>query len=194
MGKTGGQTGRLLRVICLIVPVAIPAHADDAVLRQIMQGLAAQPSREAGFVSEKHLSSLAAPVRSQGRLIFRKPNYLEQDTTTPRPERLVIDGDSVTMTSPDAPARQLGLDDSPALRILADTLRGALAGDLSALRRHFLVEEGGPLSQWRITLRPSGNVTAQVIQRVYIDGNGSRVGQLDIVQANGDEQRLSLSP
>jgi outer membrane lipoprotein-sorting protein len=188
------ETGRLLWAIALLVPIAAPARADDAVLHQIMQAIAAQPSRETGFTSEKHLSSLAAPVRSQGRLIFRKPDHLEQDTTAPRPEQLVIEGDSVTMTTPDGPARRLGLDDSPALRILADTLRGALAGDLSALQRHFLVDEAGPLSQWRITLRPSGNVTAQVIQRAYIDGSGPQVRQIDIVQANGDEQRISTVP
>ena len=184
------------RVCCgaLALMLALPARADDATLRQIMSGLAAQPSRETGFTSEKHLSSLSAPLRSAGRLVFRKPDHLEQDTLSPRPERLVIEADDVEITTPDAPPRRISLDDSPALRILADTLRGALAGDLAALRRHFIAEEAGSPAAWRITLRPSGNVTAQVIKRVYIDGGDARLCQIDIVQANGDEQRIAMTP
>lgn len=174
--------------------LTLPARADEATLQQIMSGLAAQPSRDTGFTSEKHLSSLSAPVCSQGRLVFRKPDHLEQDTTTPRPERLVIDAETVEITAPDAPAQRISLDDSPALRILADTLRGALDGDLAVLQRHFIIEQTGGQAIWRITLRPSGNVTAQVIKRVYIDGDDARLRQIDIVQANGDEQRITMTP
>ena len=189
-----GLWPQLVQGGALALMLTVPAHAEDAMLQQIMSGLAAQPSRETGFTSEKHLSSLSAPVLSQGRLVFRKPDHLEQDTTAPRPERLVIDADSVEITAPDAPTRRISLDDSPALRILADTLRGALAGDLAVLRRHFIVEEAGGPSAWRITLRPSGNVTAQVIKRAYIDGGDAQLRQIDIVQANGDEQRIIMTP
>ena len=178
-------------VLCLWAPAS---RSHETLLRQIMAGLAAQPSRATGFVEEKHLAALAAPLHSAGRMVFRKPDHLEQDTTTPHPEQLVIDADTVAMRSPGAPARRLSLDDSPGLRILADTLRGALAGDLGALQRHFVVEASGGLPQWRISLRPSGNVTAQVIQRATIDGSGADVRQIDIVQANGDEQRIAMTP
>ena len=179
-------------VVALLMPG--PAWADGTLLRQIMSGLAAQPSRETGFVEEKRVAALDAPVRSEGRLVFRKPDHLEQDTTAPRPEKLVIDAGDVTISSPGSPPRRISLDDSPALRILADTLRGALAGDLATLQRHFLIEQTGTIRQWRIILRPSGNEVAQVVERVYIDGTGSELRQIDIVQPNHDEQRITMTP
>ena len=181
---------------CLLAGLlaAVPAHADPATLCQIAQGLANQPSRTARFTEEKHISSLTQPVRSEGQMIFRKPDTLEQHTTAPQPETLVIDGDEVSIGRPGAATRRLSTGDSPALRILADTLRGALAGDLKLLRRHFRVSEAGPLPAWRITLLPAANVTAQVVRRATIDGSFAEVRQIDVLQAGGDEQRLMLTP
>ncbi|WP_428374585.1 LolA family protein [Lichenicoccus sp.] len=172
----------------------VPSRASDSVLMQIMQGLAAQPSRQAHFSMQKHLSSLTAPVLSQGTLAYRRPDHLEQDTTVPQPERLLIEGDSVSISSPGQPTRTLPLDESPALRILTDTLRGTLAGDLGTLRRHFTLDESGGIDRWRIVLHPAGNVAAQVVKLATIDGAGSDVRQIDIVQANGDEQRMTITP
>ena len=182
--------------LCLLAGLlaAVPARADPATLRQIAQGLANQPSRTTRFTEEKHISSLTQPVRSEGSMVFRKPDTLEQHTTAPQPETLVIAGREVSISRPGAATRRLSVDDSPALRILADTLRGALAGDLAALRRHFRVSEAGPLSAWRITLLPAGNVTAQVVRRATIDGSFAVVRQIDIVQVGGDEQRIMLIP
>ncbi len=179
-------------VVCALL-LAIPAAADEATLRQIMSGLAAAPSRETAFTSRKDLPSLAQPVRSTGRLIFHKPDRLEQITATPRFERLVIDADAVEITVPGAATQRIELDNSPALRLLADTLRGSLAGDLATLRRHFTVEETGPLAGWRITLLPSGNVAAQSIRRVVVDGTGAVIRQIDIAGADGSEQRIIMT-
>ena len=185
---------RLLTAMLLCCAVSsLPAGASDTVLMQIMQGLAAQPSRQAHFSMQKHVSSLAAPVLSQGTLSYRRPDHLEQDTTAPRPERLLIEGDTVSITTPGQPTRTLPIDESPALQVLADTLRGTLAGDLGTLRRHFDVEETGGIDRWRIVLHPSGNVAAQVVRIAYVDGAGSDVRQIDIVQADGDEQRMTIT-
>ena len=184
---------RLFVSAAFCVMLAVPCRADDTLLRQIMQTLAAQPSRQAQFSMQKHLSSLAAPVLSQGTLSYSKPDLLEQDTRTPQPERLLIKGDAVSITSPGQPTRTLPLDESPALRILSDTLRGTLAGDLGTLRRHFTVEGSGSLDRWRVVLHPAGNVTAQVVRIAYVDGAGGDVRQIDIVQANGDEQRMTIT-
>ncbi len=189
------MTERRILLAAILLCLGSPAsHASDAILGQIMQGLAGQPSRQAHFSMEKHVSSLAAPVLSQGTLSYRKPDHLEQDTNAPRPERLVIDGGTVSIATPGQPSRTLSLDDSPALQILADTLRGTMAGDLATLRRHFTVEETGGVDRWRIVMRPVGNVAAQVVRIAYVDGGGGDVRQIDIVQADGDEQRMTITP
>lgn len=178
----------------LLLAHAGGARADDGVLDQVMAALAGAPSRETRFVAEKHVGALAQPVQSRGRMLYRRPGHLEQITEAPHAERLVIDADQVSMSSPGQATRRLELDDSPALGILADTLRGALSGDKETLLRHFRIAEQGPLAAWRLTLLPSGNVAAQVVKAAYLDGTAGTVRQIDIVQANGDETRIQLQP
>ena len=179
--------------ILLILLLCAPARADT-LAETVMAGLASQPSREAGFVEEKRLASLTAPLVSRGRLIFVPPAHLEKNTAAPKPERLIIDGDTVTVTQDGQPPRTIALDEHPALRALADTLRATLAGDLATLRRIYAVEEQGAPDAWRLLLVPTRPALRRALARVTLDGGGADLRQIVIQQANGDEQRLTVSP
>lgn len=163
----------------------------------VMAQLAGLPSRRASFVEEKRLASLAAPLVSRGELVFTPasgvtPAHLEKDTATPRPERLAIDGEQLTITDADGAQRLVSLDEHPALRALADTLRAALAGDLATLRRIYAIEEQGTPQAWRLLLVPSDRSLRRMLARVTLDGSNAELRQLVIQQANGDEQRLLI--
>ncbi len=158
-----------------------------------MQGLADVPARRATFREEKTVSMLRAPLISTGRLVWRRPSHLEKITTQPSPESLIVEGDRLTITiGRDAP-RTVDLRAQPEIRALVDTLRGVLAGDLAELRRSFDVRAEDGLT-WRITLRPTDPDLARVLRAVTIDGAGNTPTAIDMVQADGDEQRLTITP
>lgn len=186
--------GWRLPVLSLMLLLSLPRAGRAASLAEaVMAQLAAQPARATDFTEEKRLSSLAAPLVSHGRLSFVPPARLEKDTVAPRPERLVIDGDQLTIASDNQAPRTVALDEHPALRTLADTLRAVLAGDLTTLRRLYTIEEQGSPAAWRLLLVPNQPSLRRALARVTLDGvTDGRIRQIVIQQANGDEQRLIL--
>jgi outer membrane lipoprotein-sorting protein len=192
MAERQGAERRPLLLALAALPL-LAAAPSASLAETIMAQLAALPSRSTGFVEEKRLASLTAPLISRGRLVFVRPAHLEQDTEAPKPERLVIDGDELTITTDGEAPRRIALDAHPALRALADTLRAALAGDLATLRRLYAIEEQGTMQAWRLLLVPNAAPLRRALARVTLDGSGAGLRQIVIQQANGDSQRLLLT-
>jgi predicted LPLAT superfamily acyltransferase len=197
--KTAAGRRALPLALLLLTPLPFaPGAAQAASLAEtVMAQMAALPSRTAGFVEEKRLASLTTPLVSRGHLVFTQPSrlepsHLEKDTETPKPERLVIDGDQLTIAGDGAAPRSVALDEYPALRALADTLRAALGGDLATLRRLYAIEEQGTPQAWRLLLMPRQPALRRALARVTLDGGEADLRQLVIQQANGDEQRMTI--
>jgi outer membrane lipoprotein-sorting protein len=184
---------RRLRLLApLLTLSAMPAQAAS-LAEMVMTQAAAIPSRSTDFVEEKRLASLTAPLISRGRLAFTRPSHLEKNTEAPKPEHLVIDGDRLTITEDREAPRTVSLDEHPALRALADTLRATLSGDLAALRRIYAIEEQGSPQSWRLVLVPRDLALRRTLARVTLDGSEADLRQIVIQQTNGDEQRLIMS-
>jgi outer membrane lipoprotein-sorting protein len=158
-----------------------------------MTRLASFPERHATFREEKYLAALDHPLRSEGRLYFRRPGHLEKTTTAPRPESLVVDGETLTVTRPGTAPVALQLPDQPELEALVDAVRAPLAGDLALMRRHFVVSAEGSLQVWRITLRPGDPGRRHLVQRILVDGNGDDIITIRVEQANGDTQIMQVT-
>ena len=159
-----------------------------------MAQLAAVPERRDGFQEEKTLAALAYPLRSRGELVFRRPNHLEKITTSPRPERLVIDGDQLTVQSGNDSPHHLDLAEHPEIGGLVDSLRATLAGNLERLQQNFHIAASGTDGSWRLALTPARPELTQLVRSIIIEGAGTRFRNVEITQANGDRQRLSIEP
>ncbi len=159
-----------------------------------MSRLAAVPQRRAGFAEDKRLAALDQPLRSAGTLAYSRPDHLEKTTAAPTPERLVVDGTRLTVTAGSSAPRVVDLGGQPAALALVDTLRGVLSGNLALLRRSYDVTGAGSVSAWRLLLRPREPALARLVREVRIDGVGADVRSIDTVQANGDTDRLTITP
>lgn len=159
-----------------------------------MARLAAVPERRAAFREERRMAALTEPLVSSGRLTYRRPSYLEKDTTWPQPERLVIDGNRVVITAGNDPPRVVDLGSQPELRGLVDALRGPIGGDLPVLQRGFRLSLEGSDAAWRLELTPTDPRAARVLRVVRIQGAGADPREITVTEANGDEQRLLIEP
>ena len=156
-----------------------------------MARLAAAPERQSRFVEEKRLAALGAPLRSEGRLAYRKPGHLEKVTTSPVPESLVVDGDRLVIGGGDGPPQVVELGAQPEIRLLVDTIRGALSGDLPLLRRSYDVTGEGTPGDWEIVLRPRDPAVARLVREVRLSG-GADLRRLRSVAVNGDTDTLDV--
>jgi hypothetical protein len=159
-----------------------------------MHRLAAVRESRARFVEDKTLAALAQPVRSEGWLVYRRPDHLEKTTTGPVPESLMVDGDRLSVMAEGEQPRLFDLATQPALAGLVEAVRGTLAGDLPALRRTYTVAMRGDLAAWRLALAPAGPPLTDLLRQVVVEGAGTTLRRVAIEQANGDRSVMTISP
>ncbi len=158
-----------------------------------MARLARAPERRASFVEAKTLAALDTPLRSEGRLDYRKPDHLEKVTTAPQYESLVVDGGRLVIDSGTDAPRVVELAGQPEIRTLIDTVRGALSGDLALLRRSYDVSGTGTAADWHIVLRPRDPAVARLVKEVRLAG-GSDLRSIASVAPDGDTDTLTVTP
>ena len=158
-----------------------------------MAHLAQAPARKASFVEDKTVAALTTALHSEGRLAFRKPDHLEKVTTAPQYESLVVDGNRLVVDGGSEPPRVVDLGGQPAIRTLVDTIRGALSGDLAALRQSYDVSGTGTAADWRIVLHPRDPAVAQLVKEVRLAG-GADLRSIETIAPNGDTDTLTITP
>lgn len=173
--------------------LAAPCWAQSLPLDEVMAHLAQAPQRRASFVEEKSFAALTTPLRSEGHLLFRRPDHLEMTTTAPRPERFVVDGNRIVVDASNDPPRVLDIGGQPGLAALVDTVRGTLSGDLARLRQGFTVSGAGTPADWQIVLQPRDPALAGLLQEVRLAG-GADLRVIQTVAPNGDTDTLTVTP
>lgn len=166
--------------------------AADWDVGQLMQSLAKVAAGRATFVETKYLAMLDRPLQSSGELWYRAPDHLEKRTLKPRPETLVIDGDTLAI---ERGSRKLSvqLQEYPELAAFLDSIRGTLAGDRKALERTFKLKLEGDPERWQLSLAPLDAKMATTIHLIRIAGSRDNVRSIEIIQTDGDRSVMTVT-
>ena len=178
----------LAALLAVSPPIAHPASDD---LQELMRLLAARRHGQVDFVEQHFLAVLKRPVESFGVMTYDAPHRLEKRTVEPRPERLVLDGDEITVERK-GHTHVLELAAYPSLLPFIESLRATLAGDLPALERAFNVDFAGNVERWTLTLYPRDSKVSSTVSRVRIDGSRDVLSKVEIFEANGDRSLMTL--
>jgi outer membrane lipoprotein-sorting protein len=172
---------------------AAAAAASPRTIDALMQLLAQVDESRSTFTEVKTIAALTVPLRASGVLFYRRPDYFEKTTTQPRLERLVVDGDRLTISIDSEPARVVDLDSQAMIRGLVDAIRGTLAGELALLQHVYRVVMEGDLTGWRLTLTPTDPSVQRAVSNIVIEGRQDALQFIHTTQANGDESRMTIS-
>ena len=160
---------------------------------ELMQELHAVRGVRATFVETKYLRALTRPLELSGTLAYRAPDRLEKHTLAPFDERLVLDGE--TLTIEDAKQRRsLPLERNPPVQAFVESIRSTLAGDLETLQRFYEVRLSGERRRWRLVLVPTDATMQSVVAEILIGGREAWVETLEIRAAGGDRSVMTISP
>ena len=186
-------------VLAMVAPGAARATATAAPdLAALLRRIGGQPERRAAFVERRFSALTRAPLESRGRLLFRAPDRLEKQTTTPVRETVRIEGGTVTIEG--APVRgvpdrrSVQLADIPLLEALVESLLATLAGDLARLQRHYQPVLAHDPRGWTLTLTPVEQTLRTAIARVVLRGQGDAVIGVHIFETGGDRTELAITP
>lgn len=184
----------LCRLLVLALLTASLVHAADAPwdIERLMQALARVQVGRADFVETRTIAMLDKPVVSSGQLFYVAPDKLEKRTLKPRPESMIIEGNTLVIER----GRQnltLQVDSAPELAGFVNSIRGTLAGDRRALERSFALSLEGPPQRWLLTLKPLDQRMAAAVASIRIAGVQDDVRSVEILQADGDRSVMAIS-
>jgi outer membrane lipoprotein-sorting protein len=173
-------------------------HAQSAAMKtpgwtldRLMSTLAQNKSGRATFVETKYLSITTQPIESSGELEFVAPDHLEKITVSPKPERLVVDGDKLTVER-NQHKYTLSLARYPELAAFIESIRATLTGNRDALERVYKVTLAGQGDDWTLTLAPLDPHMSNAISKITLDGTRDLLRTVAIQQADGDHSVMRL--
>lgn len=167
------------------------AQAAPLSIDQLMAALAKQPQGAATYTETKTIAMLEQPLESSGELLFVPPARLEKRTLRPKPESMVLDGDTLTLTR-GRRTHVLRLQDYPQVAGMVESIRATLAGDRKALEKVYQPALSGDTERWTLTLTPLDARVGKVISRIRMDGTRARVRSVEILQADGDSSVMTI--
>jgi hypothetical protein len=166
----------------------------DWSIEQLMAGLAEVPEVEAVFHERKEMTVLEAPLELSGMLRYRAPDALEKEVLYPEPVRYAILADRVVIVQPDGRRQEFALDQYPLLRVLTESMRATMAGDLATLTRLYRVALSGDQAAWQLRLEPLDETVAQRVTAIIISGSGQRVEGVETLESGGDRSVMTITP
>ena len=184
-----------MKPVLFVVLLALAgiARAEALSLPALFEQLKKARPATAQFVERKHMALLDKPIESRGELSFTPPARMEKRTVAPKPERVVVDRDRVTLER-GGKTYAMGLRENPGVAVLVESIRATLAGDLDALTRTYSVGLDGSAQAWTLRLKPLDPAVATLVERVDISGSRADVRTVEIFQADGDRSVMTLTP
>ncbi len=178
---------------CLfLLAVALPASATFDI-GQLMGDLAKFKGGRAKFVEKKYLAILDKPVVSTGEMTYTAPDRLEKRTLTPKVETLLLDKEILSIER-EKQKLSINLANQPEALAFVDSIRGTLSGNRAALEKNYALYLSGNSDKWVLTLLPSDQKIASMVQRITVSGSKNQVRVIEYLQADGDRSVLNIDP
>jgi outer membrane lipoprotein-sorting protein len=185
----------LLVAMALSALVSLPAHGadqSDISLAAVMSALAEIRSSKAAFVEERYVTFLSTPLVLEGTLSY-EPHRLEKHVRSPDEERLIIEGDRLSIVTPGKSSQvDVKLSDYPALATFITALRATMGGDLATLERLFEINFSSEANSWQLRLTPKQAEIRDQITTAEFTGLSARITRLDVLERNGDRTVIRL--
>jgi hypothetical protein len=171
----------------------VPKKARPADASALFRAMAAMTGLEARFEEEKHVSLLAAPLRSKGRLYFlRDPGagsgHLARIVDEPEKSTLLITPKELHLQNRDG-TEVIDLRRSDKVRTFVTSLVHVFAGDEAALAKSYTITfEPDPASEsgWTLALVPRDKPLNQLLKSLRLHGEGEAVVRIEVHEPNGD--------
>lgn len=185
---------QLLRVASgLLFTIAAACPARALTVPALQQLLQSAPLQTVQFHELRESPWLAAPVETRGTL-QASADRLEKRIDFPREETWRLWADRIEWIGADGGTKQIPYNKAPALGALADALRRLVAGDLSALERNFSIDVQGSEGGWTARLLPRGAPASRQLEYMEIQGRGTRLLIISIVERQGERTTTRLQP
>lgn len=180
----------LAAIVFLLCSQSVTAADWD--VQSLMLAMGQRSVGHARFIEKKYLAVLDEPIEQRGELTYA-PGRLEKLTLSPKRERVLIDGDALTIeTENRKKPRRLRLQSYPVLWGFVESMRATLTGDLATLQHFYAVQLNGPRHDWELVLAPRVQALRAVVELIRIRGNEGRIEIIEVNEALGDRTVMQV--
>jgi outer membrane lipoprotein-sorting protein len=181
--------------VCVLAIVSGQASAQQGWgIAQLMAALAQVRSASGQFTERKTMRMLTQPLILSGRLIYVAPSHIEKSTISPTSEKMVMDGDQITIVSgPNNETHTFSLAQYPQIGGLVEGIRATLAGDLSTLERFYALQIGGTAAAWDLRLMPRDTDLTHFVKWMEFRGSGDRIQTISTEDSDGDRSDMTIA-
>ena len=175
----------------LLVAAPVNSDCNGWTIDRLMQAMQEIRSDHASFTERKSIAMLEEPVDSSGELFYTAPDRMEKRTLKPKPESMILDGDTLVFER-GGKKRRFRLQETPELAAFIASIRGILAGDRAALEQNYGLSLEGSADDWTLQLLPLDEKIHVVVTSIRISGVGNAVHTIETLQADGDSSLMLI--
>lgn len=187
------QMGHFL-LLCLAVMGWGASAAQTLTTSELQRLLQSVPPADMRFQEQRQSPWLAAPVESRGT-VRSLTQGLEKQIESPKQEIWRLLPDRLEWRGPDgAGNKQILFTQAPALAVLSNAMRHVVAGDLLALERDFRITLQGDVKSWTAHLQPQTPEATKYLDYLQMQGAGSQLLVLTVVERKGERTTTRFYP
>ena len=177
------------------------ADSDEWDVSRLMHQFSRVVHAKLVFKETRRSAFVMTDLVTEGHIEYRQPDYIEKNTVSPIVEKVVIDGDSMSIEK----KGQVGKRDDmvhiqkyrvkshPVLTITVESLRAILVGDIDRLNEGFEIKLDGSRTDWKLDLTPKTPDILNYFKQVLLYGSDARIHKVVSIQADGDQSTVDLT-
>lgn len=183
-----------LGLLTMLVLLAQPVAADDALVAGLRERLADAPVLRGEFEQHKSVAGFRKPLVSRGDFVVARERGVLWNTHSPFASSLVVTRERLLSRRADGKIDMvIDTGEEPGLRAINEILFAVMAADLAVLQTRFTI--GGELvgnDAWSLVLLPPDAMAARWLSRVELDGD-RHVQRVRFEDAQGDVTEIRFS-
>ncbi len=153
------------------------------------------------FRETRNSAFLVTDLVTTGSIEYRHPDYIEKSTLSPIVEKVVINGDYVSIEKvvhqrkgeDVVQVQKYPVQSHPVLATAVTGLRALLAGDMTRVRKDFEIELAGSRADWQLHLIPANPEVLKYFDRIILHGSDARIQKVVSTLTDGDQSVLDLT-
>jgi outer membrane lipoprotein-sorting protein len=189
--------GAVIAALLLLATSSAAALAEEAdaalPVEAVMSELAKVRAAQAHYTELRYMAMLTQPIQTTGTMRYVAPDELERDTILPKPTRLIVRGQEVTVEEEPGKSRVVSLDEAPEIAAIIESIRGTLAGDQAALERYYSLSMRGTLADWQLMLTPKSWRMRHIVESIQLSGQDGEVRTIETLEHNGDRTVMTVT-
>ena len=192
---------KLISISFAVISFAAIAVENSWTTKQLLHQLSEVSFAKISFVETKHSMFLTTDLVIEGNIEYRSPDYLEKNTLSPTPEKIVIDGDSMIVEKITEGGKnntilrknRYSIRSHPSLKATVGGILPVLAGNYGMLNENYEMVIDGLREGWTLKLVPKLTEILDYIGEINLSGKDAYILEYVIIQADGDESVMKLS-